>query len=158
MFSSENGLYSRQMGFETTKPPARRTASFIARLVINSTRAGISAGTFFRLSIYGLEFLCLLHKVLEIKNHNWHFVKTRQNELKDGEICRAVMLPTTAKTPDSPPPHLSGILRSYYGPLFLEPYQDFPELGRIALDLDFSYLGARNTQIVVRVVESVEYL
>lgn len=145
------------MGFETTKPPARRTASFIARLVINSTRTGISARNFFRLSIYGLEFLCLLHKVLEIKDHNGQFVKTRQNELKDGEICRAAMLPITAKIPDSPP-HLSGILRSYYGPLFLEPHQDFPELGRIALDLDFSYLGARNTQIVVRVVESVEYL
>lgn len=146
------------MGYETTMAPVKRTALFTARIVINSDRVGISAGATVRLSIYGLEFLCRLQQVLEIKDRSGKVLGTRQVNLKDGEICRVVMKPLSAGAPNSAPVELSGVVRSYYGPLFVEPYHIFPELGRIAFDFDFSYPGAPSSLIAVGVVESVEYM
>lgn len=157
-FSPADEPFTRQMAYQSGKVPVRRAASFIARIVINADRAGISVGNFFRLSIYGLEFLCRLQEVLQIKDRSGAIVDTRQTNLKDGETCRVALVPTSANSPNAPPPQLSGVTRCYYGPLFIEPYHEFSDLGRIALDLDFEYPGMASNLVAVGVVESVQYM
>lgn len=144
------------MAYETDRVPVRQTASFTARIIANADQAGMSAGKLFRLSIYGLEFLCCLQEIVEIKDPSGLVVDTRQTDLKDGEICRVVLVPISANSPN--PPQLSGVTKSYRGPLFIEPYHEFPDLGRIALDMDFEYPGSANKLVAVGVVDSVQHM
>lgn len=129
------------MGYDMTTTSVRRIVeSFIARIVINRDRVGISAGDHIWLRIYGRYNRCDLNQILEIKDRSGRILDTRQSDLKDGEICRV---------------RFSNLRTSH---LPLKPYDECPELSRIAFFL-YSVVGVYTDDVVATgVVESVEYL
>lgn len=134
-----------EMGYNTTttRTPARRIASFIARIVINGDRVGASAWDRIWLRSYGWKYNhCALHQILEIKDRSGRSLRilnTRRSDLNDGDICRV---------------RFSNFATGY---LLLEPYDRSPEFSRIVLFTDSGGVVNKEDVVAIGVVESVEY-